>query len=99
MEKIELINLTLDEIRRSTTTISVVRNSAVDMNRGESKTLESIANDCDAILEDTRIKLRDVLESVAEFQNAKDMICGVDVALTQVPFDLIYERKKASDYE
>lgn len=99
MEKIELINLTLDEIRRSLTTISTVRNSAVDMNRGESHILKSIENDCDIILEEARIKLRDVFETVAEFQNAKDMISGVDVALSTIPCDLIYERKKASDFE
>ena len=99
MRKIELINLTLDEIRRSVSMISEVQNCALNANKDNNKILQELATDCDNILEEARIKLRDVLENVAEFQNAKDMICGVDVALTEVSYDLIYERKKECDYE
>lgn len=100
MRKIELINLTLDEIRRSATMISDVHREAVYSNHQEqSDIFEKLISDCDSVLEDARIKLRDVLENIAEFQNAKDMVCGVDVALTETPFDLIYERKDEDDFE
>ncbi len=99
MKKIELINLTLDEIRRSVSMISEVQNCALNANKDNNKVLQELSTDCDNILEEARIKLRDVLENVAEFQNAKDMICGVDVALTDVSYSLIYERKKECDYE
>ena len=99
MKKIELINLTLDEIRRSVSMISEVQNCALNANKNNNEVLQELSTDCDNILEEARIKLRDVLENVAEFQNAKDMICGVDVALTDVSYNLIYERKKECDYE
>lgn len=100
MKKIELINLTLDEIRRSTTIISDVYVEAALRNRHQKdEILEGIMNDCDYALENARKKLRDVLENVANFQNEKDMICGVDIALTKVSYDIIYERKKECDYE
>ena len=92
MKKIELINLTLDEIRRSVSMISEVQNCALNANKNNNEVLQELSTDCDNILEEARIKLRDVLENVAEFQNAKDMICGVDVALTDVSYNLIYER-------
>ena len=56
-------------------------------------------SDCDRVLADARIKLRDVLENIAEFQNAKDMVCPVDMALSETSYDLIYERKDEYDFE
>lgn len=100
MRKIELINLTLDEIRRSTTMVSEVYKDAANSNRDEKNELfEGIMSDCDRVLEDTRVKLRDVLENIAEFQNDKDMICGVDMALSKTSYDLIYERKDECDFD
>lgn len=100
MKKIELINLTLDEIRRSATTVSDVAKDAAYSNHKEPNELfETLISDCEIVLEDARIKLRDVLENIAEFQNAKDMICGVDMALCETAYDLIYERKDEYDFE
>lgn len=100
MRKIELINLTLDEIRRSATMVSDVYKDAAYSNREEQNELfKTLMSDCERVLEDARIKLRDVLEDIAEFQNAKDMVCGVDMALGETAYDLIYERKDESDFE
>ena len=33
------------------------------------------------------------------FQNAKDMVCPVDMALSETSYDLIYERKDEYDFE
>ena len=100
MRKIELINLTLDEIRRSATMVSDVYIDAAHSNNEERNDLfEKIMSDCDSMLEDTRIKLRDILENIAEFQNDKDMICGVDMAISKNIYDLIYERKDEYDFD
>lgn len=100
MKKIELINLTLDEIRRSATMVSDVHKDAVRSNhRKQNELFEALISDCDKVLEDARIKLRDVLENIAEFQNAKDMICGVDMAICETAYELIYERKDEDDFE
>jgi hypothetical protein len=100
MKQIELINLTLDEIRRSATMIDDVQKEAIfnDMASGCNQ-FGDLINECALMLETTRIKLRDVLENIAEFQNAKDMICPVDMALSETSYDLIYERKNECDFE
>lgn len=92
MTKIELINLTLDEIRRSATIINDTRREAAKYDK-------DLANEMVACLEEIRAYLRDVLEKAATCQNVYDMISGIDVALTEVSYDLIYERKTEQDYE
>lgn len=100
MKKIELINLTLDEISRSATMVSDVCKDAVYSNHKEpNEMLEALVSDCERVLEEARIKLRDVLENIAEFQNAKDMVSPVDVVLSETAYDLIYERKDEYDFE
>ena len=100
MKKIELINLTLDEIRRSATVVSdVYKDAAYSNHKEQNELFETLMSDCDRVLEDARIKLRDILEKIAEFQNAKDMIFGVDMALCETAYDLIYERKDEYDFD
>lgn len=100
MKKIELINLTLEEIRRSVTMVSDVCKDAAYNNLKEPNELfETLMSDSERVLETVRIKLRDVLGKIAEFQNAKDMVCGVDRALSETAYDLIYERKDEYDFE
>lgn len=104
MTTIELINLTLNEIRRSAQTIAdVTTESSMILQHQSSETVkniltESIENNNDA-LNRCRIVLRDVLEDIASFQNFCDMIEGVDSALGKVAYDLIYERTTDEDYE
>lgn len=100
MEKIELINLTLDEIRKACTTVNNVCNDTKRILRKEEyDSLKELANDCEDVLDSVRVKLRDALEEVVNYQNATDMLCGVDCALSEVAFDLIYERKTEEDFE
>lgn len=101
MEKIELINMTLDEIRRAALMIEGVRNQAVfhDYIRPTDEVIMQTIADCTQQLERTRLSLRDVLEEITEFQNGTGMLCGVDCALAKVPFALIYERKTDKDFE
>lgn len=100
MKKIELITLTLNELQRSATMVSDVYMDAVRSNtQEENDTFKQIASDCDDALEVLRLKLRDTLEFIGNFQNNSGMICPVDMALSEVPFDLIYERKDEYDYE
>lgn len=101
MEKIELINLTLDEIRKACTTVDNVCNDTKRTLRKEDdrECLKNLVDNCDEVLESVRVKLREVLEEVADYQDATDMVCPVDVALSEVAFDLIYERKDEYDFE
>lgn len=100
MEKIELINLTLDEIRWAAQIIEGVRVQVLwRKNISPDIVKDKIATDCVEQLERTRLALRKALEDVAEFLNNQDMLCGVDRALTKVSFDLIYERKTDEDFE
>lgn len=100
MEKIELINLTLDEIRRAAQMIEGVCTQVLWSNRlSPCDVKEKITASCTEQLERTRLALREVLEDIAEFQNNQDMLSGVDCALAKVSFDLIYERKTDEDFE
>lgn len=100
MEKIELINLTLDEIRRASTMINGVLNDTVlHLRQGDNEVLQARANYMSKALEYARLSLRQVLENLGNCQNETDMVCPVDVALSEVAFDLIYERKDEYDFE
>lgn len=108
MKTIELINLTLNEIRRAAQTIADVeadyRNLIFNMEKDgvEAERIEFNKKSADRLHEDLercRLALRDVLEDVAECQNNRDMVTAVDVAIGEVAYDLIYERKTEKDYE
>lgn len=99
MKKIELINLTLDEIRKACTTVdNVCDDTKHILHEEDYESLKKLVNDCEDVLNSVRVKLRDVLEEVVDYQNATDMLSGVDCALAKVPFDLIYERTSEDDY-
>lgn len=100
MEKIELITLTLDEIRKASTMINEVLSETVRyIHKEDNDVLKSRANQMTKVLEETRLNLREILEKLGNCQNDTDMVCPVDVALSEVAFDLIYERKDEYDFE
>lgn len=105
MSDFELINLTLDQIRRIAGIIEQVRVEQWHLLKaqGEESISGKIMKDCydknEAALKKCRLTLRNVLEDIAEYQNAGDMVSAVDAALSKVPFDLIYERKSEEDFE
>ncbi len=108
MTTIELINLTLNEIRRSAQMIADVeadyRNLIFNMEKEgfDAERIDFNKKSADHLhvdLERCRLALRGVLEDIAECQNGHDMVRGVDAALGQVAYDLIYERKTDEDYE
>ena len=105
MSDYELINLTLDQIRRIAGAIELVRIEQWHLLKaqGEESISGKIMKDCydknEAALKKCRLALRNVLKDIAEHQNAGDMVSAVDAALSKVPFDLIYERKNEKDFE
>lgn len=108
MKSIELINLTLNEIRRSAQMIADVeadyRNLIFNMEKEgfDAERIEFNKKSADRLhadLERCRLALREVLEDIAECQNNRDMVTGVDAAIGKVAYDLIYERKTDKDYE
>jgi hypothetical protein len=108
MKSIELINLTLNEIRRSAQMVADVeadhRNLIFNMEKEgfDAERIEFNKKSADSLHEDLercRLALRDVLDDIVECQNNHDMVAGVDAAIGQVSYDLIYERKTYEDYE
>lgn len=53
----------------------------------------------DKILADCLLKLRDVMEELGECVNAMDAVTGIDARLMDVPYNIVYGRKTADDYE
>lgn len=104
MKTIELINLTLNEIRRSAQCVAdVTAECSMAINLQSSETVVElmqigIKENNDA-LDRCRIALREVLEDIANYQNSCDMVENVDAALGKVAYDLIYERTTDEDYE
>ena len=106
MTTIELINLTLDEIRRSAQRISdvmteqgmILKYDTPMSKKSEEVITEGFMRKYNA-LEYCRKSLRDVLEHIAEFQNGWGMTESVDAAIGKVAYDLIYERTTDEDYE
>ena len=104
MTTIELINLTLDEIRRSAQKIAdITAEESMILKHQTGDTVkkllsEGIERNGNA-LEYCRKSLRDVLEHIAEFQNEWGMTESVDAAIGKVAYDLIYERTTDEDYE
>lgn len=104
MKTIELINLTLNEIRRSAQVIAdVTTESEMIVPHQADGTVKDILNkrinENNEALNQCRIALREVLEDIAEYQNSCDMVSGVDAELGKVAYDLIYERKTDADYD
>lgn len=104
MSDYELINLTLDQIRRIAGIIEQVRVEQWHLTKINGsgipgKIMRECYNKQEAALKKCRLALRKVLEDIAEHQNAGDMVSSVDAALSKVPFDLIYERKHEEDFE
>lgn len=104
MTTIELINLTLNEIRRSAQKVADISTSnAMILNIQTSDAVKdilakSVEEDAEA-LKRCRIALREVLEDIASYQNFCNAVEGVGAALGKVAYDLIYERTTDEDYE
>lgn len=102
MDTIELIRLTLEEIRRSSEMIESCKNNYVLVSKLKNNVTEYRANeimDYVDIMENARISLRDTLNDLLKFQEAKDMLTGVDIALSKTAIELINEIKNESDFE
>ena len=102
MDTIELIKLTLEEIRRSSEMIESCKNNYVLVSKLKNNVTEYRANeimDYVDIMENARISWRDTLNDLLKFQEAKDMVTGVEIALSKTAIELINEIKNESDFE
>lgn len=105
MNEYELICLTLEEVRKQAYNLQQMKDTlewAVERrtNQKMAEIHQEIIKEAGEVLRETLTNLRDrILENIAEYNNGIDNVSGVDTALAKVPFDLIYERKKAEDFE
>lgn len=104
MKAIEKIDLTVNEISRLAHIIDNVNNAYLwTIDKSESEQSKKIAQTAidknNEVLEDIRLKLRDVLENIAKYGNGCDMWTPIDMAVSEVSFQIIYDRVKAGDFE
>ena len=106
MRKIELIELGLNEIARECRIIDdVARDSRwiIAVNQAKGKEADNVLVQMpeahEEMLAEIHGKVVDLLETVGEYMNMHDMVNGVDVAINQPVYDLVYERKTEKDYE
>ena len=107
MKSIELIDLTLDEIRRAARKIAdaeyqiLLNVSTSEKGEDNQQNLELYKDEANLLslsLERCRIALRNILKDISECQDAHDLMDGVDEALRNVACDLIYEHTTDKDY-
>jgi len=92
---IQLINITLDEIRRSCTSIEEVRlicGISGANSKGENSYKE-IADKAAEQLKSTKQKLRDVLEDISNYRNSVGMLDEEEIDFTKNAYDLIYNEE------
>ena len=94
MNDFELINLTLDEIRKQAYLL-YENGRYLEEHCKTAYDKNQIKEHSEAF----RFKLRDILGDIAEYNNATNAITEVDTAMSKLPFDLIYERKIEADFE
>lgn len=105
MDEYELICLALEEVRKQAYNLQRTKDAlelTVSGKEGQKpdECLQMFIKESGEVLRETLTNLREkVLENIAEYNNGVDNVSGVDVALSKVPFDLIYERKKVEDFE
>jgi hypothetical protein len=115
MDKIELINLELEEIRKSTIILNNIKKGFEGISYNASK----VSNDnkdidtkinagiiarqqidrCKDMLNKCEDDLNQLVNKLWEELNSQDAITGTDVALSKVPMELINRTKKEEDYE
>lgn len=101
MTNIELINLTLDEIRRAVNIINVDKQDCSYCrcwNPQDQKIHVKIGN-LDIELDSIRLELKDILKNILNYLIKEGMIGGVESAIMKVPCELIFERKNENDFE
>ena len=106
MEKMELIELGLNEVARECRIIERVAAESrfcIELMEAKGKPADSVyhdmANEHEAMLNDVHQKVVELLEFVGEYMNCHDMIGAVDVAINKTIYDLVYERTDETSYE
>ena len=106
MERLELIEMALNEIARDCRIVERVNMEskaviAVCEAKGKpvDDVLKRITKQHEDMLKVVHKMARDLMEFTGEYMNSCDMVEGVDVALSKVVYDLVYERTTEKDYE
>ena len=106
MTKIELIELGLHEVLRQCHVIDSVMNECTHVNNiraakgtGRDKTLDKLVYNHQELLDEVHTKVIELLDLCGEYMNNSGMTDGVEAAISEVVYDLVYERKTEKDYE
>ena len=109
MRHIDLIRLTLDEIRKNVDCIGELMNDkswlakVIEVQGDESaediQKRRQTVGDYDEVLNRIRLDLRNVLEFSSNFRNDVSAYESWELSSSKENFDLIYDRKNEKDYE
>ena len=93
MTDYELINITLDEIRRSPTVIEQVSHESAirSIYSPEKEVYDGMYSRGKIALGCIRQKLRDVLDEISEYRNNEGMLDEEEIEFTKGAYDLIYK--------
>lgn len=93
MTDYELINITLDEIRRSSTVIEQVSHESAirSIYSSEKEVYDGMHSRGKIALGCIRQKLRDVLDEISEYRNNEGMLDEDEIEFTKGAYDLIYK--------
>jgi hypothetical protein len=93
MTDYELINITLDEIRRSSTVIEQVSHESAirSIYSSEKEVYDGMHTRGKTALGCIRQKLRDVLDEISEYRNNEGMLDEDEIEFTKGAYDLIYK--------
>ena len=94
MTDYELINITLDEIRRSSTVIEQVSHESAirSIYSSEKEVYDGMHTRGKTALGCIRQKLRDILEEISEYRNDEGMLDEEELDFTEKAYDLIYKK-------
>ena len=94
MTDYELINITLDEIRRSSTVIEQVSHESAirSIYSDEKEVYNGMHSRGKDALNSIRKKLRDILEEISEYRNDEGMLDEEEIEFTKGAYDLIYKK-------
>ena len=97
MTDYELINITLDEIRRSSTVIEIVSHESAirSIYSPEKEVYDGMYSRGKIALGCIRQKLKDVLEEISEYRNSEGMIDEDEIEFTKGAYNLIYKNNKS----
>lgn len=101
MKTFDKIMLATQQIQNMASRIENTRQmvSCVIRQENEPYLYQSMVTDNETTLQESLSKMMVVIEDLAGWINSNDNLCGEDIALYKVPFDVLYNRVSEDEFE